>query len=366
MRTSALRVLLIVGSSALAVSGGRAFGQTAATGRAGTLVTSSGAAGPQKSWMVVTLPNPAVTPEWRSFAPEDCQPDPSACANDHRFWEEWDFSAFRSAIDASFKAIRQQGEYQGVILVMPLADSPTFWKNIKLMFDSANAQGLQFQTAVFPKNKYGSERCYLYPSDAPENCAMARGTGATTAYESLLKLMNYVENLGGGCGNGRSNRPVAVWYGWEQMPGYDVLSRFWLSLPTRGCNLQASYATWLDTRYSAAPEVVRMQKFVTQVLKEEYWVDTELYGMERIQENYSRYAPYQTVITGFNAAATADIWAVAMCGKWNIAGRPRNLGVWTFSDRDIPTFEEYRAWIQGAMAPVGEICASSHESAVGR
>lgn len=308
--------------------------------------------------MVVTLPNPTVTPSWQSYAPQDCRPDPSTCAEDHRFWEEWDFSEFRSAIDESFKAISKQGKYHGVMLLMPLADSPNFWNNVKLMFDSANAQGLAFQTVVFPKNKYGSEQCYLYPSNAPASCASAPGTGTAMAYESLLKLMNYVEDLGGGCSGGASNRPVAVWYGWSQLPGYETLNRFWNSLPTKACNLRASYVTWLDTMYSAAPEVAQMQKYVTGTLKQKYWVNTELYGLDQIEANYSRYAPYQTVITGFFGASEASSWAQGMCDKWNLAGHPAGLGVWNFSDRDVPPVEQYRALIHNAMAQVGNICGN--------
>src|SRR5579859_1470461 len=48
----------------------------------GAAVTSSG---PQKAWNVFTLPNPQVTPEWRTYAPADCQTNPDACAQDNRF-----------------------------------------------------------------------------------------------------------------------------------------------------------------------------------------------------------------------------------------------------------------------------------------
>jgi len=31
------------------------------------------------------LPNPEVTPNWRTYAPTDCQSNPDACAQDNRF-----------------------------------------------------------------------------------------------------------------------------------------------------------------------------------------------------------------------------------------------------------------------------------------
>lgn len=325
------------------------------TSTAGT--TSSAASGPQTSWMVVTLPNQKVTPGWQKFAPQDCLPDPSVCGQDHRFWEEWDFASFREGIDASFAAIRQQGKYQGVMVLMPIADSPTFWNNVKLMFDSANAQGLAFQAVVFPKNKYGGEECYLYPNNAPGDCAVAPGSSTAFAYQHLLQLMNYVENLGGSCSSGQSNRPVAVWYGWSVLPGYEALSNFWNSLPTQGCNLRASYITWLDTMYNAAPEVAQMQQYVVGKLHQAFHVNTELYNEQQIEDGAQRYAPDQTVITGFPNANDTSSWAQGMCVNWKTAGEPSTLGVWNFSDRDITPVENYAAIINGSMATPDTMCA---------
>jgi hypothetical protein len=218
--------------------------------------------GPQTAWIVATLPNPQMTPNWRSYAPSDCASDPDACTNDHRFWEEWDFSPFKAGIDASFTAIASQGKYQGVIVVMPLADSSLFWSNIQLIYNSAAAHGLSFQPVLFPKFKYGSgEWCYLYSTGAPSvSCQIASGTTAL-AYQQLLKEMNFIQNLGGACSSGTYTRPVSIWYGWSSEPGYDVLSRFWNSLSTSGCNLRASYVTWLDTPYTTVPEVKQLQRF---------------------------------------------------------------------------------------------------------
>src|SRR5690348_9239116 len=42
------------------------------------------APGPKTTWMVVTLPNQAVTPGWQGAAPDDCRGDAAACAQDSR------------------------------------------------------------------------------------------------------------------------------------------------------------------------------------------------------------------------------------------------------------------------------------------
>ena len=349
---TAIVFLLVV----LAACGGQPAPSSNVRAGASANVASANANGPQTSWMVVTLPNPQVTPAWQQYAPQDCQPDPSVCAEDHRFWEEWDFSAFRDAIDASFTAINTQGRYHGVMLLMPLADSPQFWNNIQLMYNAASAQGLAFQAVVFPKSKYGPEPCYLYNSGAPSDCATVPGTSAAVAYQQLVKTMTFVENLGQRCDSGQSNRPFAVWYGWDALPGYDTLQRFWNSLPTSGCNLRASYITWLDTMYSDAPEVGQLQSFVVNTLKQEYHVNTELYSDQQIQGSYTRYAPYQTVITGTYGANTTSDWAQGMCAKWKVASQPAALGVWNFGDRDVAPVEQYRALINGSLANVNNIC----------
>lgn len=349
-------------SIAIVLAGCGGAGSAASAGTSSALnlssaaTSNSNAPGPQTAWMVVTLPNQKVTPGWQAQAPQDCLPDPTVCGQDHRFWEEFDFSAFQSAINASFATIRQQGKYQGVMVLMPLADSPTFWNNISLMFNAANSQGLQFQAVLFPKNEYGGEECYLYPNNAPGDCAVAPGTSTAVAYQQLLKEMTYVENLGGACSNGQSNRPFAAWYGWAVLPGYDTLRNFWTSLPTSGCNLRASYVTWLDTMYNATPEVAQMQQYVVGTLKQAYHVNTELYSDQQIEGGDHRYAPYQTVITGFPNANDTAGWAAGMCGQWTTAGKPSEMGVWNFSDRDIAPVENYAAVINGSMAAAGAIC----------
>lgn len=313
--------------------------------------------GPQTAWMVVTLPNQAVTPNWQDVAPDNCSEDPSACAQDNRFWEEWDFSTFRSAIDQSFASIAKKGNYQGVMLLMPLADSPNFWSNLSIMFNSANAQGLKFQAVLFPKGKYGPEQCYLYSSDAPGYCPVVPGTNTAVAYQKTIQLMNYVENLGGTCTGDGSNRPFAIWYGWDPLPGFDALKSFWDSLPAKGCDLQASYITWLDTMYSAAPEVAQLQSFVVNTLQQPYRVNTELYGVGQIQNNYQRYMPYQTIITGFFGANDTGSWARGMCDKWKLANTPSTLGVWNFADRDVFPVEQYASLIGDSMANANTICS---------
>ncbi len=320
--------------------------------------------GPQIAWMVVTLPNPQVTPNWRTYAPADCLPDPSVCAEDQRFWEEWDFSTFAQAIDSSFTAMASQGRYYGVMLLMPLTDSATFWNNIQLMYSSAASHNLAFQAVLFPKFKYSvpnasgpnAESCYLYKASAPGTCQTVTGTTTAVAYQQLLKLMDFVENLGGACSGGASNRPFSIWYGWSSLPGYAVLRSFWKSLPTTPCNLQASYITWLDTGYSGAPEVEQLQDYVTQTLGQPYWVNTELYSSAQIQQYATTYSPYQTVITGYYGATTTAAWAQGMCTNWKTAAQPGTLGLWNFSDRDVAPIELYRAYINGAMANANQIC----------
>ena len=104
------------------------------------------------------------------YAPSACQSSPEACAKDNRFWEQWDFSNFRTAIDSTFGAVKGQGKYQGIMMILPLGDSPNYWKNIRLMYNSAASHGVQLEAVVFPKWKYGGEYCYLYKSNAPAGC----------------------------------------------------------------------------------------------------------------------------------------------------------------------------------------------------
>lgn len=316
------------------------------------------ASGPKTAWSVFTLPNPQVTPNWRTFAPADCQSAPEACANDHRFWEEWDFGNFQTAIDASFAAVNSMGKYQGVMLNMPLGESAIYWNNIQLMYQSAANHGVRLEIALFPKWKYGSEFCYLYNSQAPTGCQLVTGTTMALAYQKLMNLMNFVQNMGGPCSSGSYKFPFAVWYGWSTFsPGYAVLKNFYQSLPSGPCNHRASYITWLDSGYAGTAEVLQLQQYVINSLHRHYWVNTELYSTAQIQQFYTLYAPYQTVITGYWGASDATSWAQGMCAAWNVALRPVRLGVWTFYDRDVPTMEEYRSYINGSMAVIGSICA---------
>lgn len=325
-------------------------------------VAAMAANGPQTTWNVFTLPNPQITPAWRNYAPVVCQSNPDACAKDNRFWEQWDFSNFQSAIDSSFAAVNSLGKYQGVMMILPLGDSTAYWNNIQLMYKSAASHGVQLQIAVFPKWKYGGEYCYLYNSNAPSGCQLVSGTTQAVAYQKLLQLMNGAQTLSGYCTAGSFNRSFAVWYGWSGFyPGYARLKTFWQSLPRKaagnGCNLQASYITWLDTGFSGTSEVQQLQKYVVNQLKRAYWVNTELYSAAQLQQYYTTYAPYQTIITGFWGASDAVSWAQGMCSKWGTAQKPARLGTWTFYDQDLAGAESYRAYINGSMAAVGSICA---------
>jgi len=236
-----------------------------------TCCAAAAASGPQTAWNVFTLPNPEVTPNWRTYVPADCKSDPEACAQDHRFWEEWDFSNFQSAIDASFATINSVGHYQAVMVIMPLGDTPTYWNNIQLMYQSAAGHGVQLEAVLFPKWKYGSEYCYLYNNRAPSGCQLVSRTTTAVAYQKLLNLMDFVQNLGGACTTGSYNTQFAVWYGWNEFsPGYGALKDFWQTLPTHAptsaCNLQASYITWLDSGFAGTTEVQRLQKSVVKGL----------------------------------------------------------------------------------------------------
>jgi hypothetical protein len=326
-----------------------------------TCCAAAAASGPQTAWNVLTLPNPEVTPNWRIYAPADCKSNPEACAEDHRFWEEWDFSNFQSAIDTSFAAINSLGKYQAVMMIMPLGDTPTYWNNIQLMYQSAAGHGVQLEAVLFPKWKNGSEYCYLYNNRAPSGCQLVSRTTTAVAYQKLLNLMDFVQNLGGACTTGSYNTQFAVWYGWNEFsPGYGALKDFWQTLPTHAptsaCNLQASYITWLDSGFAGTTEVQRLQKYVVKRLNQPFWVNTELYSTAQIQQYVTAYAPYQTIITGYWGASDIPNWAQGMCAKWNAALQPGRLGVWTFYDRDVSPIEQYRSYINGSMAPVGSIC----------
>lgn len=315
------------------------------------------ASGPQTAWSVFSLPNPQITPNWQLYAPADCTANPDACANDNQFWEEWDFSTFQSAIDASFAAVNSLGAYHGVMMILPLGDTTMYWNNIQLMYQSAAGHGVQLEIALFPKWKYGAEYCYLYGSSAPSGCQLVSGTTEALANQKLMNLMNFAQNLAGACSSGAYNMQFAVWYGWSNFsPGYTVLKNFWQSLPSKPCNLRASYITWLDTGFTGTSEVERLQKNVVRRLNQPYWVNTELYSTAQIQQYDTTYAPYQTIITGYWGASDITSWAQGMCAQWNTALQPSQLGVWTFYDRDVAPIEEYRAYINGAMAVVGSIC----------
>jgi hypothetical protein len=319
------------------------------------------ATGPSTAWNVFTLPNPQVTPNWRSYTPSACQSNPDACATDQRFWLLWNFSNFQSGIDSTFSAVHSMGKYQGVMMILPLGDTTAYWNNIKLMYKSAAGHGVQLEVVVFPKWQFGAEYCYLYKSGAPSGCQLASGTTNAVAYGEMLKLMKFVQTLSGSCTSGTYHRRFAVWYGWKDFsPGYSRLKNFWQSLPTNdassGCNLQASYITWLDTPYSALPEVKQLQNYVLTQLKRAYWVNTELYSTAQVQTYYKTYAPYQTIITGYWGASDVAGWGQGMCTKWKAALNPSRLGAWTFYDPDLANSESYRAYINGSMATIGSIC----------
>jgi len=322
---------------------------------------ATAATGPETAWNVFTLPNPQITPNWRTYAPPACQSDPDACATDQRFWSKWDFSNFQTAIDSSFAAVQSMGKYQGVMLILPLSDTAAYWNNIQLMYESAVSHAVQLQVDVFPKWKYGPEYCYLYNTGAPSGCQLVTGTTKAVAYQKLLKLTKFIQTLSGSCTAGSYNRQVAVWYGWSGFsPGYSALKNFWQSLPTKdslsGCNLQAAYITWLDTGYSGTPEVRQLQNYVVTQLKLAYWVNTELYAPAQLQQYDTTYAPYQTIITGYWGASDIASWAQGLCAKWNTGLQPARLGVWTFYDPDLPNSESYRSYINGSMATIGSIC----------
>lgn len=324
--------------------------------------TASANSGPSKAWNVFTLPNPDITPAWRTYATTfACKDKPGQCAKDSRFWEQWDFSNFQDAIDNAFASVKSEGKYQGVMMILPLGDTSKYWNNIRLVYASAKAHGVGLQFALFPKWKFGNEWCYLYNEAAPSGCKLATGTTQALAYQKLLNLMKFVQNLGGACGAGGYNNQFAAWYGWGKFsPGYAALKRFWLSLPTsagtNGCSLQASYLIWLDTSHTGNTDVQQLQDYVVKTLKKPLWVNTELYSATQIEQFADTYQPYQTVVSGFWGATTIRDWAQGMCATWKTAQEPTRLGVWTFSDRDISPFEQYRSYINENMASVGAIC----------
>src|SRR5215475_12875324 len=100
-------------------------------------VEGMAATGPSTAWNVFTLPNPQVTPNWRSHAPIPCQSNPDACAKDQRFWELWNFGNFQGAIDDAFSAVHSMGKYQGVMMILPLGDTKAYWNNLNLMYQAA-------------------------------------------------------------------------------------------------------------------------------------------------------------------------------------------------------------------------------------
>ena len=312
-----------------------------------TTLPASAAAGPQTSWNVFTLPNPQVTPNWRTYAPPACQSDPDACAKDHRFWEQWDFTNFQTAIDASFAAVNALGKYQSVMMILPLSDPTLYWNTSSSCIAPQLRMECSCRSSYSPNGSDGAEYCYLYNASAPSGCQLVSGTTAAVAYQKLLSLMKFVQALSGSCMAGSYNRQFAVWYGWSNFaPGYGALKNFWQSLPTSAaptaCNLQGSYITWLDTGYSGTPEVHRLQRYVVKQFKRPYWVNTELYSTAQIQQYDTTYSPYQTIITGYWGASDTTSWAQGMCAKWNTALQLVRLGVWTFYDQDLASSELYR------------------------
>src|ERR1700757_618260 len=170
MRTLSVRLLLLVSVSTVFTF---------------TCVAAVVATGPSTAWNVLTLPNPQITPNWRTYAPSSCQSNPDACATDQRFWELWNFSNFQSAIDSTFSAVHSMGGYQGVMMILPLTDTTAYWNNLTLMYRSAAAHGVQLEVVVFPKWQYGAEYCYLYKTNAPSVCQLISGTSSAVAYSKL-------------------------------------------------------------------------------------------------------------------------------------------------------------------------------------
>lgn len=314
--------------------------------------------GPQTSSIVLTLPNPEITPNWQSFAPPECASNPAACALDHRFWELWDLNNFADAIDASFSKIAAQGNYSGFIPILPLGDTPTFQANIALLAQYAAKYGLAFDPSIFPKWKFGAEWCYLYSDSAPAGCPAQDGTSVAVAYVKLVALMGFIQSLGDSCADGSYNRRVAVWYGWrDASPGFQVLDNFWHSLPNSPCNHQSAYTIWLDEPFAGVPEIKAFQDHSITDHEGEQWVITELYGARPLDDYAHLYDPYQIVDTGFSGAPSAVEWANRMCVRWrDTLSQPDKLIVWTYFDRDVAPFEHYGALIGQSLADITSIC----------
>lgn len=322
--------------------------------------------GIQTGWIVVTLPNPEVTPDWRAVAPPECagsEDQLRQCANNHQFWDLWDFTNFADAIDAVFERIAAQGQYTGVIPLITLGDTPAYWNNIHLMHAAAVSHGLAFAPVIFPKWKWGAEWCYLYPTAAPASCDVDSQTGAAVAYEKMMDLMDFVQNLDGGCPPEAFNDPFAIWYGWDPAfrPGFGVIQDFWHALPASPCNHQAAYALWADDPFvadadSRIPEVGQLQTHIVSDHQQPFWVRTELYGGHVTLFNSQRYSPYQVVVTGIWAASDAGAWASALCDKWTSIAQPSLLAVWTYFDRDTGADERYGALAGGNLADITAIC----------
>ncbi len=330
--------------------------------------------GPGQAWNVFTLPNEAVTPNWKSnkaYLPGDCRRKPDACADDHRFWEEWDFKndfgsgASVNAIDAAFAAVKDKGKYQSVMLQMPLTDAGHFRANFTEMSNAAKAHLVTIQPVLFPKWKYGAEWCYLYPDPAASNVASSCPPDPVTgknAFETLVDIMDFTLGQVGCPTNGPTLR-FAIWYGWStsEFPQQDgtgqILWNFWHHLPTSGptnknCNLRDAYITWLDTGYTTDADA-----YAYHYLNPQQWFDTELYSDQQITDGFQVYSPNQTVITGYWNASSIASWATGMCSKWKEASSPAQFGVWTFYDRDVDRpYELYRSYINNQMAVIGSIC----------
>ena len=170
--------------------------------------------------------------------------------------------------------------------------------------------------------------------------------------------MNFAQTLSGPCTAGSYHRPHCgvVWLGRlfaRLRRSEELLAIPWQKGSSSGCNLQAAYITWLDTPYSGTAEVQQLQKYVVSQLKRPYWVNTELYSAAQIQANYSTYAPYQTIITGYWGASDVTSWAKGMCATGTRRAQPVRLASWTFYDMDLTSSESYRAYINGGMAAMG-------------
>ena len=175
------------------------------------------------------------------------------------------------------------------------------------------------------------------------------GTTTAVAYPKLLKLMKFVQSLGGACAAGSYNRQFAVWYGWSNFsPGYGALKNFWESLPATGCNLRASYVTWLDTRFTGIPEVQQLQRYVVKQLNQPYWVNTELYSTAQIERYRTTFASTKPLLPVFTARTALRIGPGECAGNGN---RPRSRIAWAYGRSPTTIYRRAKATERTSTAP---------------